>query len=208
MASEKFDAAYWESRYHSHAAHGERGPNAHLVAETDGLPTGRALDAGCGEGGNAVWLAERGWQVSAVDVSATALRRAREHGVQRGAGVAARIEWIQTDLTDWEPTPSRFDLVTALYVHPPASRRDLYHRLAAAVAPGGTLLIVDHAPADEHAHTTTTVDSIASCLNPRDWDVVTAETRTRRVAGPHGVPRVLRDVVVRADRRAAEPRDD
>ena len=203
---EEFGPAYWEARYDSHAKHDDRGPNPHVVTEASGLPPGRALDAGSGEGGSAVWLAERGWQVTAVDVSATALRRGREYAVRRAVGVATRIEWIEADLTAWDPVPRRFDLVTALYVHPPASPKHLYQRLAAAVAPAGTLLIVDHEHADEHAHTTTTVDQIASYLDPRDWDIVVAEARTRRDSGSHGVPIALQDVVLRAQRRATDPR--
>ena len=118
-------------------------PNRQLVVEADGLPPGTALDAGSGEGGDALWLAERGWRVTAVDFSTVALGRAAARA--RGRGLADRVEWQHADLDSWTPPAGRFDLVTAHYLHARwTDRAGLFRRLAAAVAPGGTLLVVGH----------------------------------------------------------------
>jgi SAM-dependent methyltransferase len=172
---EEFDEAYWESRYAGHTGQAHVAPNPHLLLQAEGLTPGTALDAGCGEGGSALWLAGRGWRVTGVDVSATALRRARAHAERLGGDVAERIDWRAADLTTWEPPLAHFDLVTAHYVHPTGSQEDLVRRLAAAVAPGGTLLVVDHGPGDEHAHTHSSADALAGALDTRVWTVEVAE---------------------------------
>lgn len=154
------------------------------MAEAPQFASGTALDAGCGEGGNAIWLAERGWRVTAVDISPTALRRARRHAESRGADVADRIDWVEADLTAWEPSRDHFDLVTAHYVHPAGSRQDLLHRLAAAVAPGGTLFVVEHDHADEHAPAHSSVDQLAASLDPEGWKIEVADPRVRRGTDP------------------------
>jgi SAM-dependent methyltransferase len=195
---DEFDAAYWESRYHSHAAHGSRPPNLLLVAEAGKLAPGTALDAGCGEGGNALWLAERSWRVTAVDISPTALRRAREHAESHGADVADRIDWVEADLTAWEPPREHFDLVTAHYVHPAGSRQELLRRLAAAVALSGTLFVVEHDHSDEHAHTHSSADQLAASLDPQVWEIEVADTRVRRDTDPHGNEIIFHDAVLRA----------
>jgi SAM-dependent methyltransferase len=214
--TEEFDEAYWEERYgdHSHAAShadprprtGHPDPSPHLVAETAGLPPGRALDAGCGEGAEAHWLAARGWRVTAVDIAEAALRRAREHA--DGTGSAARIEWVRADLTAWTPPASGFDLVTTHYVHTPAPPEELFARLATAVAPGGTLLLVGHHPSDPHAEhvaarsaASFTPEQAVAVLGAAEWETVVAETRTRTAARPDGRGLPLHDTVVRAHRR-------
>jgi SAM-dependent methyltransferase len=127
--------------------HGEAGPlfgvepNRFLVAEVDGLEPGRALDLACGAGRNAVWLAERGWTVTGADFSDVALANARGLAGERGVEVA----WVEADLLEWEPPPQAFDLVAVLYLQLPAEERQSVHACAsAAVAPGGTLLVVGH----------------------------------------------------------------
>lgn len=185
---DEFGARYWEERYRGHAAHGRHDPSPQLVAEVEHLPTGVALDAGCGEGRNALWLAGRGWRVTAVDVSATALGRARNAAEELGADVVARVAWVEADLTTWAPTPGAFDLVTAHYVHPSGSRRELLDRLADGVAPGGMLLVVDHDDSDQRAHTHVSVDELSAGLDADAWDIEVAERRER-------------DVVLRARRR-------
>lgn len=202
--SDAFDAAYWEERYRAHGAAGAR-PNPQLVAEVADLAPGAALDAGCGEGADATWLAGQGWRVTAVDISPTALDRGREHAV--AAGVANRIEWVAADLTTWTPPQERYDLVTSHYVHPAGSPEALVRRLAAAVAPGGTLLVVGHDPSDAHsaAHAPSTVavtaEEVAASLDPDRWEVEVAETRSR-TAVRHGHEVAFRDAVVRARRHS------
>ncbi len=179
---QQFSKAYWEDRYQTHAAVHDRAPSPQLVAEAADLVPGTALDAGCGEGADAIWLAARGWRVTAVDIAPTALRTAREHPG------AADIDWVSADLTDWAPAAEHFDLVSAQYVHPAAPHGTLVARLAAAVAPGGTLLVVDHLGPVDH-----------TALDPDRWDIVVAEERTRTAAHHDG--RTIRDAVLRARKR-------
>jgi SAM-dependent methyltransferase len=116
-------------------------PNRFLVAEGTALPPGRALDLGCGAGRNAVWLAERGWRVTAVDFSDVALGLARDRAATRGVDV----EWIEADVVTWVPPARRYDLVSVLYLQlPPAERRAVLGHATDALAPGGTLLVVGH----------------------------------------------------------------
>ncbi|MGW0700223.1 class I SAM-dependent methyltransferase [Streptomyces sp. NPDC002867] len=207
--SEEFGKEFWEERYRGHAAAGARRPNPQLITEAGGLPPGTALDAGCGEGADAVWLASRGWRVTAVDIAAIALRRAREHAQALGDAVASRIEWIEADLTTWAPAAGHFDLVSTHYVHPAAARDALFRRLAASVAPGGTLLVVGHHPSAPQVHVSHatarevhfTAEEIAAGLDPDRWDIAVAEARTRSVTAHDGREIALRDAVLRARRR-------
>ena len=105
------------------------------------MTPGTALDLGAGDGRNAVWLAERGWRVTAVDFSAVALDRGRA----LAATVGVELEWRLADLLEWTPGPEEFDLVTLFFIHlPPDDRHVVYARAAAAVRRGGTLLVVGH----------------------------------------------------------------
>ena len=145
---ERFTAAFWDERYGTAERLWSGAPNTQLVAEAADLEPGTALDAGCGEGGDAHWLAARGWRVTALDVSTVALRRGAAHAPP---DVADRIRWQQADFRTWEPGGEAFDLVSAQFLHfPSALRRRVYAHLAAAVAPGGTLLIVAHEPSELH----------------------------------------------------------
>ena len=117
-----------------------REPNAILVDVVGESTAGSALDVACGDGVNAVWLASRGWRVTAVDWSDAGLAKAR--AMARDTGVT--IDWVEADLLEWSPSDT-FDLVTVLYLHlPPDERRSAYLAAAAAVAPGGRLLVVGH----------------------------------------------------------------
>jgi len=212
-------AADWDARYASrdHAASPGRlwsgAPNATLVAEATGLAPGRALDVGCGEGADALWLARRGWHVTGVDLSRVAVDRAAATAAE-DPEVADRTVWQQVDVTDWSPPPSSMDLVTSHFLHEPTTRRaTTFRRLAAAVAPGGTLLVVGHAPADvasglrsaEHAELLFGPDDVVAVLDPGAWTVEVAEERPRPErrhertgAGP--LTGTAHDTVVRARR--------
>lgn len=198
---ETFDAEYWEARYRGHPGHGGTEPGPQLVAEVATLTPGAALEAGCGEGANAVWLAARGWRVTAVDVSATAVDRARRYATAQGEAVAARIRWLQADLLVDPPAAESFDLVTSHYVHPAGPMEALLRLLAGTVAPRGTLLVVGHAPDDTHSaahggrHATWEPTELATVLRDDEWRVEVAETRART----RGATR-LRDAVLRARR--------
>ncbi|MEU7923979.1 bifunctional NAD(P)/FAD-dependent oxidoreductase/class I SAM-dependent methyltransferase [Micromonospora sp. NPDC049107] len=204
LVATTFEEPAWEERYLSKPAVWSGRPNPQVVAETADLSPGRALDVGSGEGADAVWLAERGWQVTAVDISTTALGRAAEHA--EAAGVGDRIEFLHADLRDKPPAEEAYDLVTAQYMHlPPTQRRELFAHLAAAVAPGGALLIVGHHPMDlwtssHRMHMPDmmyTAEDVAADLDPTHWQVQTTATRSR--PGPHDM--VHHDAVLLARRR-------
>lgn len=218
MAHE-FDKDYWESHWDGAAGRSGRdvAVNPHLVREVGGLVPGTALEAGCGEGAEALWLAAAGWQVTAADISAEALARAAERA--SASGTPTSVEWVEADLGVWGPA-RHFDLVTTLYAHPAMPQLEFYDRLAGWVAPGGTLLVVGHLAAPDgasHGHgddhgddhggsqpppeVSVTASTIAARLDPARWDVVTAEERVRRVADRGDRPVELHDVVVRATRR-------
>ena len=135
------DPEGWNERYAGSELLWTAQPNRFLASEVADLPPGSALDLGCGEGRNAVWLAERGWEVTGVDFSDVGLAKAARLAEERGASV----EWRLADLREYVPQPGAFDLVVALYLHLPADeRRRVLGRAASAVAPGGTLLVVGH----------------------------------------------------------------
>lgn len=135
------DHSDWDRRYAAAGLVWTARPNRFLVAEALPLAPGRALDLAAGEGRNAVWLAERGWQVTAVDFSAVGLEKGREMAAHRGVDVA----WVQADLTGWRAPDGSFDLVCVLYLQVPAADRTPVMRAAArALAPGGTLVVVAH----------------------------------------------------------------
>ncbi len=149
IMTEIFGEAFWDERYRSQGELWSGEPNPHLVSQASELSGGAALDVGSGEGADAIWLAERGWQVTALDVSTVALRRGAARAAEAGADVARRIDWLHEDVLTWIPEPSSYDLVSAQFMHlPTGPREEVFARLAAAVAPGGTLLIVGHHPSD------------------------------------------------------------
>ena len=172
---------------------------------------GAALDLGSGEGADAIWLAQRGWQVTGVDLSTVALQRAAAHAAQTGAATAERIDWRHADLTTWDPAPARYDLISAQYLHLPALIRDaLFRRLETSVTPGGTLLVVGHHPSD--LQTTMprppipdlffTGDDIAASLDPDEWDIITNAAAAGPATDPEGNTITIHDTVLRARRQA------
>jgi 2-polyprenyl-3-methyl-5-hydroxy-6-metoxy-1,4-benzoquinol methylase len=190
------DRAAWEARWaRALEQHGDRlaqhAPNA-LVTGL-GLPAGRALDAGCGHGAEALWLAGRGWRVTAVDFAATALARARATADALGV----EVDWVEADLGAWSPEPDAFDLVLALFVHVAGDVGAFVRRLAAGVAPGGTLLLAGYRPASPGPgdQVQVSVDAARAALDPARWELLLAEERPRS-HGPAGT-----DALVRARRR-------
>jgi len=148
----QFTREFWDERYRSAQQLWSGQPNAQLVAQTAGLTPGDALDVGCGEGADAIWLASQGWTVTAADISAVALERAAAHAAERGDEIAGRISWRQADLFSWDPGSLQYDLVSAQFMYlPEADLTSLHRRLAAAVRPRGTLLVVLHHPDSMHA---------------------------------------------------------
>jgi ubiquinone/menaquinone biosynthesis C-methylase UbiE len=131
----------WNERYAQKDLVWTAEPNRRFAAEVEALEPGRALDLACGEGRNAVWLAEHDWRVTGVDFADVALAKAARLAASRGV----EVEWVVADVLDYEPEPRAFDLVAVLYLQ--LRRDELLHALrtaAGAVAPGGTLLVLGH----------------------------------------------------------------
>jgi 2-polyprenyl-3-methyl-5-hydroxy-6-metoxy-1,4-benzoquinol methylase len=131
----------WNARYGAAELVWSAGPNRFLAEEARDLRPGRALDLACGEGRNALWLAEQGWEVTAVDFADVAVDKGRRRAAEIGVDVA----WLVEDVRHWDPDRQAFDLVVILYLQLPAGERErVWRAAAAAVAPGGTLLVVGH----------------------------------------------------------------
>ena len=198
------DADEWDERYGTAEQIWSGNPNGALVAEVLALPPGRALDVGCGEGADAVWLARRGWQVTALDVSRVALARAEHHAADAGV----QVTWVHAGLVEAALPAGGFDLVSAMY---PVLRKTpgavAERALVDLVAPGGTLLVVHHA-IEPLAHGHDGGFDPAQYALPQDvaavldagWQLEVHERRPRSVAGGGGAHHV-EDVVLRARRR-------
>ncbi|MFL6119705.1 class I SAM-dependent methyltransferase [Actinophytocola sp.] len=190
------DQQFWEDLYRAKDQLWSGAPNGALVAEVAELPPGQALDLGCGEGADALWLAGRGWLVTAVDLSRVALERAA------AAAGDAKVSWTHADLTTYTPPAGAFDLVVAMYGAIPHTAEQAVQRMLAAVAPGGTLLVGGHDLTHMHEHQSPldpkdyyTPGEIAELLDDT-WTVLVNETRPR-VSAPPGTGHV-NDVVLRA----------
>jgi SAM-dependent methyltransferase len=182
---------FWEERYRSSQRVWSGRVNPRLAEVAAQLPPGRALDLGCGEGADALWLAERGWDVVAVDVSATALQRATDAALQRN--LLSHIDFQRHDLNETFPHGT-FDLISAQYFHSPArlDREAVLRRAAERVSPGGVLLIVDHgAPpqwAEHHDHHFAGIEEVLGSLRleaPR-WTRLRTEAIDREMVSPAG----------------------
>ena len=196
-------AEAWEFRYAESPRRWSGNPNATLVDLVTGITPGRAVDLGCGEGADAIWLARQGWTVTGVDISPTAVARAQGAATEAGL-TAEQVRFVAHDLSTWEPDGD-VDLVTASFFH---SREELprtavLRRAAAHVALGGHLAIVSHSappPGSEHAHhdelLLDAAGEVAALGHDDGWQVVIAEHRERTAATPEGTPTHLEDVAV------------
>lgn len=196
---DKTPAEVWEERYAQADRVWSGRPNQAVVDVVGPLPAGRALDLGCGEGADAVWLAGRGWQVTGVDISPTAVARASAAAAARGLEVAFRA----ADLATWQPERT-YDLVTAAFLqsHVALERVAVLRRAAGAVAPGGHLLVVTHAAPPPWAAALEGGDfpgpreQVAELALGEGWQAVLAEVRRRPATGPDGTEAELEDAVV------------
>lgn len=198
----------WEQRYGERTQVWSGRVNARLAEVVGPLTPGRALDLGCGEGADAVWLAEHGWRVTAVDISQVALDRVRAAALARNLG--DRVDCQRHELPDTFPGGA-FDLVSAQFLHSmvPMDRRAVLRLAANAVAPGGLLLIVDHAAPPpwaakmHHHHEFPSAEDVLSSLelDAAAWDRLRVETVDRPAVGPDGESAVLADNVMVLRRR-------
>jgi thioredoxin reductase/SAM-dependent methyltransferase len=196
---------FWEERYRSDDRVWSGEPNPQLVAVAADLKPGSALDVGSGEGADSVWLAGRGWEVTAVELAEAAVDRAARAATEAGV----QVTWRQADVRAWDPVPGQYDLVSVHYLQLPRTVLDgLLRRLAAAVRPGGTLLVVGHHPADLQLttlrrprlrHLMFTAEDLATVLDPSEWDVTTSAVE-RPATDPDQQQVVLTDAVLRAVR--------
>ncbi|MGI5248178.1 class I SAM-dependent methyltransferase [Actinacidiphila glaucinigra] len=190
------EAEFWDARYAGSDRVWSGNPNNVLVREVEGLKPGTALDLGCGEGADAVWLARQGWRVTAVDISRVALERAAGHAKAEGIAEGL-IDWQRHDLGVTFPEGT-YDLVSAQFLHSPNDmpRERILRAAAAAVAPGGVLLVVGHAgfPAwetDPHpeVHFPTPQEVLESLGLPEgEWEVVLTDEHERIQNDPDGRP--------------------
>ena len=202
-------AEYWEQRYAAGGAVWSGRPNATLldVAPAPSGPAARAVDLACGEGGDAVWLAQQGWQVTAVDISHVAIGRGRAAADELGLGHA--IQWVAADLETWQ-VPDGIELVTACFLQSSREldRDGILRRAASRLGVGGRLVSIAHAELPPwaghpgHLGITPEAELAALELDPAAWEVELAEVRERTGSGPDGEPATLRDSVVRVCRIA------
>jgi SAM-dependent methyltransferase len=202
---------FWEARYAEANQIWSGNPNPQLVASIRDHAPGTALDVGCGEGADAIWLAERGWRVTAMDVSQRALERAQIAAAQAGAEIANRITWLHQDVLTWNEAGAQFDLVSAQYLHFTRDNATLHRRLAALVRPGGSLLIVGHHPSHlqaDHDHESTLnpkdllfePEAVAASLDAAEWQVQLSAIVERQPSSAHRQSGAMLDTVFLARR--------
>jgi SAM-dependent methyltransferase len=199
------DRQQWDERYSSAQFEWSMHPNQFAAVELAGLPAGRALDLAAGEGRNSVWLAERGWSVTAVDFSLVGLEKGRKLGAVRGVG-PSQVDWVVADLSEYEPAREAFELVLIAYLQVDAAlRARVLAGAAAALVPGGTLLVIGH----DLANLTEGVGGPQSPDVLYTPEAITAELpglrivraeRVRRTVERDGGPGTAVDTLVRAER--------
>ena len=200
--------AFWDERYRGRDRSGHGEPHPYLQDALASAPPGRALELGCGDGVSAVWLASRGWTVTAVDVSGVALDAAAERAER--AGVSSRIAWQRADLRDWT-TQETFDLVTAFFLHTPLELNGaaMLARAAAQTRKDGMLLSVGHYTLppwawDPDTEGLLSASQLATALGVRhpEWRTVVAEERPRTVTDHDGNAGTVLDAVLHVIRAA------
>ena len=198
---------YWEARYGSAEGIWSGNVNQALADSIADRTAGTALDLGAGEGGDSLWLAQRGWQVTAVDLSPTALARGEAAASRAGLGEA--VTWIAADLEAWTSEKS-YDLVSACFLHSRArlDRSSILRRATEWVALGGLFLVVAHAEPPPWASNNhepmdcpTPAEDLAILELGKDWTTLITEVRDRQTYSPDGEPAILRDGVLLVQRK-------
>ena len=196
----RMDAGDWDARYRDSELVWSAGPNQFVEQCCRGLEPGRAIDLGAGEARNTIWLAEQGWNATAVDYSAVALDKARRLAERRGVEITAEV----ADLTSYIPAPGGYDLVVVAYLQlVDAELTPILRRAAAAVAPGGTFVLVAHDHDNlehghggpQHAAVLTTTEQVVAAVGD-DLVVDRADVVERRVATGDGERTALDTLVV------------
>lgn len=210
--TDHFTQEFWDERYGTADRIWSGNVNPHVAAVAAELSPATALDFGCGEGGDVIWLASRGWRATGVDVSTVALDRAAKAAAEAGPEVAERAGWQQADVATWDPAPDQYHFVSAHFMHFPQPVFDvMFRRLAAAVRPGGTLLVVGHHPSDaqtamrrateNHPGFMFTAEELAAELDAQEWETIEATAPERQAVDPEGQSLTIHDAVLRAVKR-------
>jgi len=198
----------WDQRYAQAGFVWTPEPNRWVVDELASLSPGRALDLGAGEGRNAIWLAARGWTVTAVDFSQVGLDKGRHHAAAHAPAAAERITWVEADVLTYRPAVAGFELVLLAYLHLVApDRRHVLRQAAGALAPGGVLLVIGHdltnltdgvgGPQDPAV--LFTPEMVVADIAPGDL-VVERAARVHRPVAVEGGQRLAVDALIRARR--------
>lgn len=203
-----FTQQFWDERYASSTRIWSGKPNQRLVEHAVDLTPATALDVGCGEGADVVWLARQGWLATGVDVSQVAVDRAARHAEESGVGTST--SFARADVVGGSSLPGAYELVMAAYLHPPLTTfASTFGTVMSAVKPGGRLLVIAHHPADAGtglrnpalAHLLFAPEQLVALLDQASWDVEVADAPTRETTTADGATLTLTDTVVRALRR-------
>lgn len=207
--SDQTATEFWEAHYGERERIWSGRVNVQLAEVLADVPAGRALDLGCGEGGDAVWLAEKGWRVTAVDISETAIQRAKAEAEARG--IRDRIVFERHDLSDSFPDGT-YDVISAQFLHSTVrlERPAILRTAAGAVAPGGLLVIVDHAAPPPfskkvpHDHPFPDPEEVLAGLDlpAAEWERVRVEVVDRPATDPDGQPFTWQDNLMVLRRKA------
>lgn len=206
MSTEQSPDAFWEKHYTAMQPVSNGIPGKILVRFADALPAGKALELGCGRGDDSVWLAKKGWQVTAVDLSSRALEYAAANAER--SDVRDRITFARYDLTTHFPE-GKYDLIVASFLESPLTfdRFEIFRTAIDHVAPGGWLLITSHAKPpswSEHADRPfQSARTAISALQPRaaDWEIVFCDDVSRIMKGPEGQEGEVSDSVILLKRK-------
>lgn len=203
-------AAFWENHYGQSQRVWSGKVNQVIENLVAPLTPGTSLDIGCGEGGDVLWLASRGWKATGLDISTTAVARAKEDAAKHGLD-ERQTQFIASDLKDWNPE-QLFDLVTLSFFQAPFEfpRAEFLRKAASLVASGGHLLALSHASLPSFAQIpehelpifpSPEQELEALALDPTEWNILTAQTRERSITAPNGEPAVMDDSVVFVQRK-------
>ena len=187
------DARAWDERYAGTDLVWSSGPNHFVETEVAGLPPGRAVDLAAGEGRNAIWLAEQGWEVTAVDFSVVGLDKGRRLLAAHERARDLRVVWVHHDVLTWDPDPVGHDLALLAYLQLPAEERRAAVRVAfSALTPGGHLVVVAHDSTNltegtggpQDPSVLYTAEEVLGDLDGERFEVVRAERVHRVVPAP------------------------